>query len=216
MLIATSLCSVKAHPHSLTARSHPWNSLVRALVGVSIKPHDRLVPACWVVARKGWPHCRSISPRWASRTRGSVTSRAASNIAEADSVAAATGAGLPRALLRLRALQGREAEASAAIASAIEQAAGGSLGAAIWRTGPPLSCITASPATRRRWRPPANPHRTPSAVGIRMGASRARRGGRACGRHGARTAMRWTGSWRRRNPVVPMTLVVSRPVVGRC
>jgi DNA-binding CsgD family transcriptional regulator len=35
-------------------------------------------------------------------------------------------------LLRLRALQGREAEASAAIASAIEQAAGGSLGAAIW------------------------------------------------------------------------------------
>jgi DNA-binding CsgD family transcriptional regulator len=35
-------------------------------------------------------------------------------------------------LLRLRALQGREAEASAAIARAIEQAAGGSLGAAIW------------------------------------------------------------------------------------
>jgi DNA-binding CsgD family transcriptional regulator len=58
---------------------------------------------------------------------------AASNIAEADSVAAATG-GLffPWALLRLRALQGREAEASAAIASAIEQAAGGALGAAIW------------------------------------------------------------------------------------
>ena len=58
---------------------------------------------------------------------------AASNIAEADSVAAATGSRFfPWALLRLRALQGREAEASAAIASAIEQAAGGSLGAAIW------------------------------------------------------------------------------------
>jgi DNA-binding CsgD family transcriptional regulator/tetratricopeptide (TPR) repeat protein len=58
---------------------------------------------------------------------------AASNIAEADSVAAATGSQFfPWALLRLRALQGREAEASAAIASAIEQAAGGSLGAAIW------------------------------------------------------------------------------------
>jgi ATP/maltotriose-dependent transcriptional regulator MalT len=35
-------------------------------------------------------------------------------------------------LLRLRALQGREGEASAVIASAIEQAAGGSLGAVIW------------------------------------------------------------------------------------
>jgi DNA-binding CsgD family transcriptional regulator/tetratricopeptide (TPR) repeat protein len=58
---------------------------------------------------------------------------AASNIAEADSVAAATGSRFfPWALLRLRALQGREAEASAAIASAIKQAAGGSLGAAIW------------------------------------------------------------------------------------
>ena len=58
---------------------------------------------------------------------------AASNIAEADSVAAATGSQFfPWALLRLRALQGREAEASAAIAGAIEQAAGGSLGAAIW------------------------------------------------------------------------------------
>ncbi|MET0227600.1 MAG: AAA family ATPase, partial [Actinomycetes bacterium] len=58
---------------------------------------------------------------------------AASNIAEADSVAAATGSQFfPWALLRLRALQGREAEASAAIASAIEQAAGGELGAAIW------------------------------------------------------------------------------------
>jgi DNA-binding CsgD family transcriptional regulator/tetratricopeptide (TPR) repeat protein len=58
---------------------------------------------------------------------------AASNIAEADSVAAATGSRFfPWALLRLRALQGREGEASAVIASAIEQAAGGSLGAAIW------------------------------------------------------------------------------------
>ena len=35
-------------------------------------------------------------------------------------------------MLRLRALQGREAEASAAIASTIEQAAAGGQGAAIW------------------------------------------------------------------------------------
>ena len=58
---------------------------------------------------------------------------AASNISEASSVAAATGSRLfPWALLRLRALQGREAEASAAIASANEQAAGGAQGSAIW------------------------------------------------------------------------------------
>jgi DNA-binding CsgD family transcriptional regulator len=58
---------------------------------------------------------------------------AASNIAEADSVAAATASRFfPWALLRLRALQGREAEASATIASAIEQAAGGAQGSAIW------------------------------------------------------------------------------------
>jgi DNA-binding CsgD family transcriptional regulator len=58
---------------------------------------------------------------------------AASNIAEADSVAAATGSRFfPWALLRLRALQGREAKAYATIASAIEQAAGGAQGSAIW------------------------------------------------------------------------------------
>ena len=56
---------------------------------------------------------------------------AASNIAEADSVAAATGSRFaPYALLRLRALQGWEAEASAAISSAIEQAAAGAQGVA--------------------------------------------------------------------------------------
>jgi DNA-binding CsgD family transcriptional regulator len=47
-------------------------------------------------------------------------------IAEADSVAAATGSGIaPYTRLRLLALQGREAEASALIASMIEQAAAG-------------------------------------------------------------------------------------------
>jgi DNA-binding CsgD family transcriptional regulator len=49
---------------------------------------------------------------------------AAAAIAESDSVSAATGNRVPPyALLRLRALQGREAEATAAIASAVEQAA---------------------------------------------------------------------------------------------
>jgi DNA-binding CsgD family transcriptional regulator len=58
---------------------------------------------------------------------------AASLIAETDSVAAATGSRqAPYALLRLRALQGREAEATATIASAIELAAPGQGMAAAW------------------------------------------------------------------------------------
>jgi DNA-binding CsgD family transcriptional regulator len=56
---------------------------------------------------------------------------AASLAAETDSVAAATGSSFaPYALLLLQALRGREAEASPAIASAIEQAAGGAEGTA--------------------------------------------------------------------------------------
>ena len=56
---------------------------------------------------------------------------AAALIAEADSVAAATGSGIaPYTTLRLLALQGREAEASALIASMIEQAAAGGQGLA--------------------------------------------------------------------------------------
>ena len=58
---------------------------------------------------------------------------AASNMAEADSVAAAIGSvSVPWTALRLRALQGREPEAAAAIASAIEQAAAGAHGLAIY------------------------------------------------------------------------------------
>jgi hypothetical protein len=56
---------------------------------------------------------------------------AAAPIAEADSVAAATGSGIaPYTTLRLLALRGREAEASALIASMIEQAAAGGQGLA--------------------------------------------------------------------------------------
>jgi DNA-binding CsgD family transcriptional regulator len=59
---------------------------------------------------------------------------AESIIAESDGIAAATGSpSVPWTALRLRALQGREAEASAAIASAIEQAtAGGGQGFATY------------------------------------------------------------------------------------
>jgi DNA-binding CsgD family transcriptional regulator len=56
----------------------------------------------------------------------------ASVIAETGSVAAVTGSGIaPYTLLRLLALQGQEAEASAAIASAIELAAAGGQGQAV-------------------------------------------------------------------------------------
>ena len=59
---------------------------------------------------------------------------AASLIAETESVAAATGSPIaPYTLLRLRALEGREAETMAAIATATEQAAAGGQGlAAAW------------------------------------------------------------------------------------
>jgi DNA-binding NarL/FixJ family response regulator len=54
-------------------------------------------------------------------------------IAETDSVAAATGSPIaPYTLLRLRALQGREAEATALIATAMELAAGGQGQATVW------------------------------------------------------------------------------------
>ena len=70
-----------------------------------------------------------IASTWMGDFAGS-----SSIIAETDSVAAATGSRIaPFTLLRLRALQGREAEASAAIETAIEQAAAGGQGlAAAW------------------------------------------------------------------------------------
>ena len=58
---------------------------------------------------------------------------AAANMAEADTVAAAIGsATVPWIGLRLRALEGREAEAAAAIASALHQAAEGAHGLALY------------------------------------------------------------------------------------
>ena len=109
---------------------------------------------------------------------------AASNIAEADSVAAATGSHFaPYTLLRLRALQGREAEASAAI----EQAAGGGPSAATLRAvggrGPvqrpgPLrgGGVVGPPGHFEHLR----------VLGVCVGAARAGRGGHARGRHRTR------------------------------
>ena len=96
---------------------------------------------------------------------------AASLVAEIDSVAAVTGTHFPPyALLRLRALQGREAEASAAIASAIERQFGrAGHDGGLRRIGRPRSCTTASPATTRRRRRPGEPPRTPSTIGYPHG-----------------------------------------------
>ena len=56
VLIATSLCVLsKTHPRGSTAGSHPWDSLVAALVDVTSKPYDRLlVPLSWGHCAKGW------------------------------------------------------------------------------------------------------------------------------------------------------------------
>ena len=68
---------------------------------------------------------------WARAWRGDLAG-AASDMAEAESVAAVTGGvSAPWAALRVRALQGREVEATRAIASAIEQSAGGANNLAI-------------------------------------------------------------------------------------
>jgi hypothetical protein len=91
--------------------------------------------------------------------------RAESLIAEAESVAAATGSYLPpHAALRLWALRGREAEASALIATAIEQGHP-------MPTGRPPSCTTASLATKRRRQPLSKPPRPPSTRGLPCGHS---------------------------------------------
>ena len=67
-----------------------------------------------------------IASTWMGDFAGS-----ASLVAETDSVAAATGSRIaPMTLLRLRALQGREAEARAVIASVVDQAAAGGQGLA--------------------------------------------------------------------------------------
>ena len=141
---------------------------------------------------------------------------AASLIAETDSVAAATGSRIaPYTLLRLRALQGREAEASAAIASAIEQAAAGGQGLAaslralggrgpVQRPRPLRGGGVGGPASHLG-------HRLP--VDVHVGAARARRGGRARRRRRARSAMRSSGSRRRRSPAAP---TVALGIEARC
>ena len=150
-----------------------------------------------------WRACGAAAPpltRWASRTRGSATSRVPHQTSlRADSVAAATGSRFrPCALLRLRALQGREAEASAAIASAIEQAAAEAQGAAIWAHW--AAAVLYNGLARyeeAHGGGPAIHIEHLRALGIHVGAARARRGGRAQRATRSSHAMRSTGLRRR-------------------
>jgi AAA ATPase domain len=113
---------------------------------------------------------------------------AAALAVEAESVAAATGSPIaPFGLLRLRALQGREAEALALIASAIDQAAGGQEMAAtqgalggrglVQRPRPLRAGGVGGPASQLKDLP---------AVDSDVVAARARRGGYPQRRHRAR------------------------------
>jgi DNA-binding CsgD family transcriptional regulator len=136
---------------------------------------------------------------------------AAAVVAETESVAAAIGSPMvPYTLMRLRAMQGREAEASAAIASAID-AAGGSHGGAVawahWAAAILYNGLAryeeggiGGPA-RHLGRHPTDARHVRAARACRGGCSRRRhrartRGARTAGRHDA--AMRHRRSARHR------------------
>jgi len=154
----------------------------------------------------------AIARSWAGDFAG-----AAALVAEIDSVMDATGSRFaPYALLRLRALQGREAEASALIASEIGQAAAGGQGWRPMRTVRPRSCTTALPAMTRRRRRPGEPPRTSWIPFIRCGyypsSWRRPRAQEMPGSH----AMRSRDWRRRRSPRVPISRSASRHAPGRC
>ena len=142
---------------------------------------------------------------------------AASLIAETDSVAAATGSRqAPYALLRLQALQGREAEAAAPIASAIELAAPGGQGMASawahWAAAVLYNGVAryeeAASAARQATSDPLNwwsmwvlPELVEAAV----------RGGEA------ELAVTRSSDWpRRHSPAAPSSRSASKRAAGRC
>jgi hypothetical protein len=144
---------------------------------------------------------------------------AASLIAESDGVAAATGShNDPSVALRLAALRGREAEASAAIAGAIEHAAaeGHGLAAAHAHWAAAVLCNGLAHYEEAASARPGMRPRTPSSLG------------RLCGRgpswsrrpRAAETpsspATRSSGWPRRRSPAAPTQRPALRPAAGRC
>ena len=154
----------------------------------------------------------ALSTSWTGDLEG-----VAALIAEADSVAAATGTAFaPFTLMRLRALQGREAEASALISGTIEQAGGQGIAAtnAHWAAAVLYNGLgryeeaasAARQATSNTFEPWVSTFALPELVeaAVRGGDSRA-------------GASRRSSGWRRRhNPAAPSSRWASRRAAGRC
>ena len=144
---------------------------------------------------------------------------AGSLIAESDSVAAATGSQLPPfAALRLRALQGREAEASALIEATIELGTAGGQGIAVMVAHWAAAVLYNGLA---RYEEAASAARQATANAIDpwisdVGAARARRGGRARRRHRARTRCAEPAGGDDADLPAPTSRSASRPAPGRC
>ena len=156
---------------------------------------------------------------WRIAWTGDFVGRRTSLVAEIDSVAAATGTRLPalRPAATPRAA-GREDEASAVDASAIEQFGGpghrrpcgrvlGGRGP-VQRPRPLRGGGSGGPASRHE--------RTPQPLDLHVGAARAGRGGRAHRRHRARPRRAGAAGERRRNPAAPSSRSASRRAAGRC
>jgi tetratricopeptide (TPR) repeat protein len=142
---------------------------------------------------------------------------AAALIAETESVAAATGSPIaPYTLLRLRALQGREAEASNAIESALEQAAAGRQGlAAAWAHWAAAvlynglgryedATSAARKATSNTFEPWASMWALPELIEAARALATP-----------SSLATRSSGSRRRRNSATRSSRLASRPAAGR-
>ena len=115
--------------------------------------------------------------------------QAGSLIAESDMVAAATGSLVPPfALLRVRALQGREAEAAPLIHAVIEQGTAAGQGIAVdgGVLGRRRAVQRPRPLRRGCGSGSRGCHECHRSVGIDVGVVRARRGSRAARRHDAR------------------------------
>ena len=142
---------------------------------------------------------------------------AASLAAESESVAAATGSRFaPYTLLRLRALQGSEAELSASWRARPSSPPPRDRGCRRAGTGRTPSCGTDLDATRRqRWRP-RKPPRTPSPGGRRCGRCPSSSRRLCAAETPSWPAMPSIGSPQRHNRATPTSLAASKHAAGRC
>ena len=169
-------------------------------------------PACSRSCRCIWPHW-PYQRSWTGDLAG-----VASLIAEAESVAAATGTAFaPFTLMRLRALQGREAEASALISRTIEQQLGGQGIAATnayWAAAVLYNGLARYEEARVCG--PASHLEYVRAVGIHVRAPGAGRGGRARGETRAGTRGARAAGGDDTSPPAPIGRWASRRAAARC